>query len=98
MVEAWWNPPPTLGVVCDARREVREGGRRGVVGREGMARSRLRERDGLRGRGLVVIVAMTVVVQRVVGSVLCGVDEVEEDVWMFLVEVERRGSMSRLAA
>jgi hypothetical protein len=34
-----------LGVVCDARRLVRDGGRKGVVGREGM---RVRECDELR--------------------------------------------------
>ena len=34
-----------LGVVCEARRLVREGGRRGVVGREGR-----RVREVLRGR------------------------------------------------
>lgn len=33
------------GVVCDARRDVREGGRRGVVGRE--AAEALRECDGV---------------------------------------------------
>ena len=33
------------GVVCEARREVREGGRRGVVGRE--AAEGLRECDGV---------------------------------------------------
>ena len=40
-----------LGVVCDARRLVREGGRRGVVGREGsLVRELLRSRVGF-GKG-----------------------------------------------
>jgi len=29
------EPLPALGVLCDARKLVREGGRSGVVGREG---------------------------------------------------------------
>lgn len=50
---------PSLGVVvCDARRLVREGGRRGVVGRDGKVPERVREweevRDFEAGAGVVV--------------------------------------------
>lgn len=37
------NAAPAVGVVCDARRLVRDGGRSGVVGRDGIAPDRLRE-------------------------------------------------------
>lgn len=63
-------PNAPLGVVCDARREVREGGRRGVVGREGMLRDweleRCRDEEGGRSRGVVEIAVaiLTVVIFR----------------------------------
>lgn len=49
-----------LGVVWEARSEVREGGRRGVVGREGMVAERVREWEEVRGRWVdgVAVVAM----------------------------------------
>lgn len=58
---------PALGVVFwDARREVREGGRRGVVGREGICPERVRECEALRGLGSVAGVVVAIVVGDVV--------------------------------
>lgn len=58
---------PALGVVfCDARREVREGGRRGVVGREGIVPERVRECEALRVLGSVAGVVEAIVVGDVV--------------------------------
>ena len=49
-------PELWLGVVCEARRLVRGGGRRGVVGREGIVLFRVREWESERGRDIVVVV------------------------------------------
>ena len=63
-----------LGVVCEARRLVREGGRRGVVGREGR-----RVREVLRGRVLLEGGLSAGVVVAIV--CLCVLVVLEEDDW-----------------
>lgn len=53
--ERGWSPGLTLveaeGVDCEARREERDGGRRGVVGREGIAPEWVRECEAEVWRG-----------------------------------------------
>lgn len=69
-----WESLPTLlpavGVVCEARRDVRDGGRRGVVGRDGIAPDRVRECDAERWWALSVAgveVVAIVLVDRIRG-------------------------------
>lgn len=55
---AFDDEAPPLGVVCEARRLVRDGGRRGVVGRDGTRRVWEELRWWLPGCWAGVVVAM----------------------------------------